>query len=102
MLDLFDILNIFDLYYFSPSASSADPERPKLHRENAVFMVNGYSKSHPRRSSQKETSFVKNEVNSHHTRRHSGSLRTAKIRPSDAFLPQMDEIEEELEHESVS
>lgn len=84
-----------------PSVSSADAERPKLHRENAIFMVNGYSKCRPQKPSERETSFVNNGVNSPHTRRHSGSLRTAKVRPSDAFLPQMDEIEE-VENESVS
>lgn len=84
-----------------PLVSSADAERPKLHRENAIFMVNGYSKCRPQKPSERETSFVNNGVNSPHTRRHSGSLRTAKVRPSDAFLPQMDEIEE-VENESVS
>ena len=85
-----------------PAASPGNPERPKLHRENAIFMVNGHSKTHPRQPGHRETAFVSNEVNPHHARRHSGNLRTSKVRPSDGFLPQMDEIEEELEHESVS
>ncbi|KAL8578584.1 hypothetical protein ACOMHN_015040 [Nucella lapillus] len=85
-----------------------DLERPKLHRENAIFMVNGLTRgvkvTHPRVAELRDT--PGKPLHSDHSlhqgaRRHCSNLRNSRVRHSDYVLPQVDEREELEAEESV-